>query len=539
MVGVSLPFDWILNKTTNEGEFEPFILTLKEMGVCSVELRTVKPNYSPSVVLQAMNTLWDYGFNVTVHGTLKSAETAVQDLFAPLEYCLKGLKQQKLIITVHPIAQGLEQALTLISDHIIKNDYPVKIALENNRLLPTKEEGDSVLLVANAVENVNRENVGVCFDFGHFEYFIKKHGHLDGAQFLLKTFCKRIIHTHIHAVNGLVTHHPLGYYELQIENYLQRFSGAYNGIYNLELDFNRFKGEHGVLDALKTSITYLNKKLPKRVEVLDRTRLEFDKVFLTAVNSASSCESGGVFSLIHSTSYLFGTDGYFWGVDIAFRNAYELAKTPNQAREVLKELKLLVLTHEHRDHFEVATLVELAKNDTLFLAPHFLVDRLLGLGVKESKIIVANANEEIEVGPLRILPFESYHFRPNGGSGVLEYGYRVSANSMPSMVFPGDIRDFDAIKTQNVPIADVVFAHVWLGDESIDEKSWEPYLNDFASFMLRFKPKTVFVTHLYENGRPDDRMWRIEHAKEVEKRIKLLDDSVNVIIPDWGSSYKL
>ena len=51
--------------------------------------------------------------------------------------------------------------------------------------------------------------------------------------------------------------------------------------------------------------------------------------------------------------------------------------------------------------------------------------------------------------------------------------------------------------------------------------------------------KTVFVTHLYENGRPDDRMWRIEHAKEVEKRIKLLDDSVNVIIPDWGSSYKL
>ena len=79
MVGVSLPFDWILNKTTNEGEFEPFILTLKEMGVCSVELRTVKPNYSPSVVLEAMNTLWDYGFNVTVHGTLKSAETAVQD----------------------------------------------------------------------------------------------------------------------------------------------------------------------------------------------------------------------------------------------------------------------------------------------------------------------------------------------------------------------------------------------------------------------------------------------------------------------------
>ena len=85
MIGVSLPFAWIENKKTKHEDFYPFVLRLKEWGVESIELRTVKPHFNASVVLEAMNTLWDYGFNVTVHATLKSAETAVEDVFSPLK----------------------------------------------------------------------------------------------------------------------------------------------------------------------------------------------------------------------------------------------------------------------------------------------------------------------------------------------------------------------------------------------------------------------------------------------------------------------
>ena len=137
-----------------------------------------------------------------------------------------------------------------------------------------------------------------------------------------------------------------------------------------------------------------------------------------------------------------------------------------------------------------------------------------------------------------ILPFESFHFRPNGGSGVLEYGYRIETKGIPSMVFPGDIRDFEIDKSR-IPSGDIVFAHLWLGDDSITEGSWKSHLESWAKFMLKFQPKTVFITHIYENGRPDDRMWRMEHASKAEETIKLMNDKINVIIPDWGNSYKL
>lgn len=538
MIGVSLPLDWLISKETTEGDIFSLLEKLKSMGVQSVELRTVRPHCTPESVMGAMDLLWDNGFLVTVHGCIKSAETAVENVFDPLKDCLNALRQRQLNITIHPIAENLEEALLSLSDHIINNQYPVTIALENNRLLPNKEEGDSVALVAEAVEKVNRENIGICFDLGHFVYYVKKNRPQEPMLLPPAYFCKRVFHTHIHAMKELRTHYPLGAHTLPLEYYLSSFSNGYTGVYNIELDFTRLKEEYAPTEALEIAVPYLKEKLPHCARLYDRTRAELDQAFLSAVSNVKSTEKGHSFSLIHSTSYLFHTNGYFWAMDIAFRNGCQLAETPAKADKILIDLKLMILTHGHRDHFEAETLKRLAKNETKFIVPDFLVTNALEIGIPEDRVIVSKAGELINIGPLTVLPFESRHFRPNSGSGVPEYGYHITAPDTPAMLFPGDIRDFAAENLPAIPSTDVLFAHLWLGDESIEEEKWRKHLLPWAKFMLAFSPKKILITHLYENGRPDNKMWRIEHAQEAQKALLSICPDVDIVIPDWGATLK-
>ena len=99
MIGVSLPFKWFADGTDTEG----ILSLLRSQGVGSVELRTVRPEHAPEAVLQAAEYLWENGFQITVHGSVKTVETAVADVFAPLAQLLPKLRQEKLNVTVHPV----------------------------------------------------------------------------------------------------------------------------------------------------------------------------------------------------------------------------------------------------------------------------------------------------------------------------------------------------------------------------------------------------------------------------------------------------
>jgi ABC-type uncharacterized transport system YnjBCD permease subunit len=136
------------------------------------------------------------------------------------------------------------------------------------------------------------------------------------------------------------------------------------------------------------------------------------------------------------------------------------------------------------------------------------------------------------VGPLKILPFESRHYRPMGGSGVPEYGWRIEADGAPSMIFPVDVRDY-AIKTMpDVPPADICFGNVWLGDDNRGDLRAMACAE--AQFLLKLSDKTILLTHLYENARTAWQMWRQEHAERVASAIRAASPGTRVIIPPAG-----
>ena len=261
MTGLSLPFNGIYDEAAMAA-FLPALQQAKALGAESIEIRNVSPECDPKAVAKAVDFFTALGFRISVHGAMRSPETAVKDVFAPLSEVLPGLKQNSLNITVHPFVGDNTAALTRLSDHITENCLPVTIALENNRLLPDGSQGDCAEYVLDTVKHVDRPNVGICFDLGHYLYFVLKNHPENPDMLPSKEFYRRVIHTHIHALRGHSTHFPLTKeYNMPLAKYLAPLAPAFSGIFNLELSFNKFADALPPADALAASLKSLRAAL--------------------------------------------------------------------------------------------------------------------------------------------------------------------------------------------------------------------------------------------------------------------------------------
>lgn len=534
MIGVSLPLDWLCGAPHDLGSIPEVLDELKTRGVGSVELRAVLPNHAPADIARAADLLWDRGFSVTVHGTPRSRETAVRDVFAPLTDFFARNRQNRVTITVHPIVGDNVAMLRELSDHAVRNGYPVTFALENNRLLPDKTEGDSTALVLDIVEQVNLPNVGICFDMGHYMYYLKKNcpDHLDRLP--PKAFFKHVVHTHIHALRDKKTHFPLDTHDLPLSHLLEAVHYVYFGVYNIELDFPRFSDTRQPRAALFGSVDTLKAAMPFCARLYDDIRKNFDDRLLHALTVFDDARQGTRFSLIHSSSYLFCTGGFRWAMDVSFRNAYTLASTPHRIAELFRGLDLMIISHGHDDHFEERTVRLLAQNNMQWIIPDFLLEQALAWGIPREHILVARPNEPIRVGTLTVTPFPGRHLRPITGKGAAEYGYHITADGAPSMAFPVDVRDFSLDGLPDLPPADYCFANVWLGDKNGTAADYSDRLETYARFMLRFSDRNILFSHLYENGRRYEDMWRTEHAELLAETIRAISPDTQTVIPKPG-----
>ena len=532
MIGVSLPYEWLAGKTSEPlGDPKELLVRLRNRGVDSIELRTVFLRHDPKEVLRVAEFLWDLGFSLTVHVKAHDRERATEEVFAPVREVLEHLRQEKLTLTLHPVKDDNAAMLRELAAYRDAHGYPVVIALENNRLLPDKTEGDCAALVFDAVYQADQKDVGICFDFGHFLYFRKKHMPRHPEFYPAQAFFDRVVHTHIHALSDLKTHFPLPDHEIPLQELTTHLGKQYTGVYNLELDFPRFWEEIPPIPALLASVDFLQNALSTTARVLSDVRQFFDRRFLKAVEILKSPQKN-TFALIHSASYLFCTNGFRWAMDISFRKAYELAKTPSRAGELLRDLDLIVVTHGHADHFEEQTVRQLAENDTLWLIPDFLTEKALAFGIRPEKMCVVHVGDVLTVGPLTIRVFEGFHFRPITKKGVPAYGYHVSAENEPSLVFPTDVRDFDPDGSRRIPHADYCFAHVWLGDDAAQALK-DHSATSYAAFLHRLSP-AFFLTHLYENGRKEKDMWTREHAERLACELRRLSPEAEIKIPESG-----
>ena len=556
ILGISLPADVLLGEPACKahellfdtwGDQTGLLDAVHRMGVHWVEIRTVH-GHTADQVLQMAECIWKAGMQLTVHGHVTCRERAVEQVLSPLVKLLSAKRQPMLTVTLHPIAEDCIGMLTDLSDEILRMQAPVTIALENNRKRPDGQQGDPCEMVRALVEQVDRANVGICFDMGHFCYrWLNRNG--EDAVLPSPEFLKRVVHTHIHDVKQGRTHFPLNPpLTLPLPDTLESF--YYDGVYNLELDFPRFCDSILPKDAVEISIEVLKAAIPIRSLAQIQIEEHLQELWTNAGRSLSIADSAVSFTSASGCLVKVGESCFAVDLACPIRKADGAQRRAlvKSLTHHLPQISYLFLTHAHDDHMDLQTLSHFAGLKTKIVVPQFLEVQALSdaTGLKEQQFVRVMENQPVRLGEMTVLPFPSFHMRTNG-NGEREYGYLIDVQGK-RLLFPGDIRDYqkalkwfsqDHIK-QTFADLDAVFANLWLGDKcACDPAAWKELIAPFCNLYGEIHAKKTFLCHLYEVGRSPDSMWSLMHAGAVMDRLAVQYGLLNVIPAEIGKSYSL
>lgn len=278
-IGISLPPRVLTGEDTqsvgrisaNFGSVGAFLGALKGAGVGSVELRAVKPDFSPEYVRDLAHTVQDARLGLTVHGVM-SGDGKKEAVLSPLAQILGECGDDILTVTVHALtdefgnlsdaAERTVRSLYGICDFCEKEGLQVEICLELNRKKSEEDPSVTCESVVDMVKRVGSKRLGICWDFGHYWYNRVLSGDLDTMP--PGEFLRLVRHTHIHGVHKNVTHYPLIREDMpRLGAYLNALNKAgYRGIYNIELTLRYLiEGNYDLKEAYLGSVGVLTEGL--------------------------------------------------------------------------------------------------------------------------------------------------------------------------------------------------------------------------------------------------------------------------------------
>lgn len=464
-----------------------------------IELRSVKSDVSPQVLLNAVEEVISHGLGVTIHGTLGEADT----FFAPYSLLFDAGLQSMYNVTVHPAKNpaDTERMLRDICAQIEEHNYPVYITLENQRMKTADYYGNCAD-VTKIVRKINSCHLGTCFDFGHQLY-----GELlFDADRPEDDFLSLVRHTHIHSFYDGRTHFPLECGEIRLEkNITALLDRGYKGVFLLELSPSRYGKYFNMKDALVRSVhildTAIKQVLVKKkyadlyenhyLDTLEKIRSKFD---------VSQCCA----ALVGHAAYLLKFSDTCIAVDIA-PNRFAVSESEKQYLcDWIGGFDGCIVTHAHKDHYDEAFLKMLPDTVTKYI-PDFIQNDL-------PNVIGVTNGAEYTVGDIKIGFFNGAH--SHGTVEIPEYGFWVEYRG-ETYLFPTDVRDYDC---KHPAFEDVraLFAHLWLGKGQGLNLDKNEYIEKFCRFVDGFGAKEVYVAHLGEVHRRIEEMWSEVHFEVVK-----------------------
>lgn len=280
-IGISIPWDYIADNIVSEdgtvlnniyGQSDKFLRFLKDLEVTHIELRHRKKDISEADMTRVFKKLIDFGFSITVHGdSLQNSENQSLINNLPWFEIYRKISNTKIpvMVTLHPVTGSDEssilhynrktvQIIQDLSGIISNEELPLRLALENQRSKRNSITGTSFKDIDSMWKEINRDNVGICWDMGH----CMANNILDEARYPLQPhsdFIAAATHTHIHDIGPSGRTHWLFKENIvPLEDYVQSLKKAdYKGVYNLELSFYRFKDDKDQKMQMEKSILKL------------------------------------------------------------------------------------------------------------------------------------------------------------------------------------------------------------------------------------------------------------------------------------------
>lgn len=238
-------------------------------------------------------------------------------------------------------------------------------------------------------------------------------------------------------------------------------------------------------------------------------------------------QPGDTFTMMGGSNYLFSTGGVLWAIDPRFN--WHFSRTPEEMADldaIFPKLRFVLLSHKHGDHFDPG-LIE--RYPTLnWIVPDHLTE-LVPAACRAYMTVVHPGDELVREG-IRIRAFDSVHIDAGSTNGVPETGYLVDTGRQ-RILFPGDIRDYGARSIPHFDEITHLFAHVWLGRNNTLNLPCEPYVEDFARFMLSFGAEKIFLTHLMDPMRRINDMCTYLHGGLVMDAMLGMNPAADISIP--------
>lgn len=266
---------------------EAYIDFLQSLGVSSIEVRIYHQTSSFEDYQAALSMIQRKGLHITLHGELSNTVVAshIDADYPSLPPILNQLNQP-IVMPIHA-SQGVSDdvdfsartanILQTWGNELHERKHQLQFALENNRVKKVIDPGNTIQGVLTIIENLNREDVGICWDMGHYYSNVLNGKEIAPPQFetdsLLNTFCKHVVHTHIHGINEeQTTHFPIrSEQDLPLQSFVQLLEQKhYKGIYNLELSLERWSEKDDPKQLIAETIQYLQ-------DVITTARKELDK----------------------------------------------------------------------------------------------------------------------------------------------------------------------------------------------------------------------------------------------------------------------
>jgi len=256
-----IPTLWKEKLPSAFGDRDAFLRLLRQLGTTHIELRAILPQDDPDEVLSCARMLWESGFQISVHGLVPGSVGPFRETYPSLLPLLREAKARQpwVTVTLHayvtgddtnksPAAEQTNRLLKLWESDA--EELGLRIALELNR---DKKNGDPSVTcegILAMLEGTDPRFTGICFDMGHYYSNIRTTGAPENTV-PDPAFLSRVIHTHIHALGAAGTHFPFAQdTSLPLDLYVEALKAAdYAGIYNLELEFNRWP-ERSFRDAV-------------------------------------------------------------------------------------------------------------------------------------------------------------------------------------------------------------------------------------------------------------------------------------------------
>lgn len=170
---------------------------------------------------------------------------------------------------------------------------------------------------------------------------------------------------------------------------------------------------------------------------------------------------------------------------------------------------LILITHDHFDHFSPEAIAKVAKEDTLFVCPQTMAEALAASGIEPSQITAVTPGQTLTMGDLPIETVPAYNtrksFHPEEKGWV---GYILTVNGQRIYI----AGDTNFIPEQRDITCDIAMVPIG-GYYTMDAR-------EAAACVNKMKPKVVIPTHYGTI---------VGHPSEGQLFKKFINDGIEVV----------